>query len=123
MRPTHCVSSGRCSQRRKGLGHCLRQGHGALPLKARASLTGILASLYSLMPCVTCSLFPQSAYIQIALSSQPVNGVLPADKYTKAVQQLTRVPEEAYPDGGLFFITSCNFTQQELERRFTGAGA
>lgn len=51
----------------------------------------------------------------IALSSQPVNGLLPIDSYTTAVSSLVK------PDG-IFLITSCNFTQHELEARFTARG-
>ncbi|KAE8259485.1 hypothetical protein A4X13_0g991 [Tilletia indica] len=47
----------------------------------------------------------------IALSSQPINDILPVDRYTDAVGKLTR------PDG-IFLITSCNFTKDELIRRF-----
>ncbi|CAD6884201.1 unnamed protein product [Tilletia controversa] len=48
----------------------------------------------------------------IALSSQPINDILPVDLYTEAVGKLTR------PDG-IFLITSCNFTKDELIRRFS----
>lgn len=49
----------------------------------------------------------------IALSSQPVRGQLPIDLYAQAVKTLTR-------PGGIFLITSCNFTQEELVARFSG---
>ncbi|TKY87282.1 hypothetical protein EX895_003959 [Sporisorium graminicola] len=48
----------------------------------------------------------------IALSSQPVNGALPIDLYSNAVHTLVK-------KGGIFLITSCNFTEQELATRFT----
>ena len=48
----------------------------------------------------------------IALSSLPINGVLPIDLYSNAVQTLVK-------QGGIFLITSCNFTEQELIARFT----
>ncbi|PWY98483.1 Metallo-hydrolase/oxidoreductase [Testicularia cyperi] len=51
----------------------------------------------------------------IALSSQPINGRLPIDLYTSAIATLTK-------PGGLFLITSCNFTETELTDRFTNAG-
>ncbi|SPO22075.1 related to SEE1 - probable lysine methyltransferase [Ustilago trichophora] len=51
----------------------------------------------------------------IALSSQPINDTLPIDLYTTAVRQLTK-------QGGIFLITSCNFTEQELTTRFTKEG-
>ncbi|KAI3624712.1 EFM4 [Malassezia furfur] len=56
----------------------------------------------------------------IALSSQPVHGKLPVDLYVEAVVQLTRREPSERP--GIFFITSCNFTQDELERKFVPAG-
>ena len=45
-----------------------------------------------------------ATYLQIALSSQLINGKLPEDLYDDAVCRLTRALE------GLMFITSCNFT-------------
>lgn len=57
-----------------------------------------------------------ATYLQIALSSQPVHGKLPVDLYVDAVCRLTRAR------GGLFFITSCNFTKSELEAKFVPAG-
>ncbi len=50
----------------------------------------------------------------IALSSQPINGKLPVDLYTEAVARLTS-------PGGIFLITSCNFTEKELVGRFAGS--
>jgi len=44
------------------------------------------------------------------------------DLYVDAVRNLTRTADENYA-GGLFFITSCNFTEQELIARFHSAGA
>ncbi|GAC92713.1 methyltransferase MppJ [Pseudozyma hubeiensis SY62] len=51
----------------------------------------------------------------IALSSQPVNGSLPIDLYSNAVNKLVKTD-------GIFLITSCNFTEQELIARFTSRG-
>ncbi|EST07819.1 Methyltransferase domain protein [Kalmanozyma brasiliensis GHG001] len=51
----------------------------------------------------------------IALSSQPINNRLPIDLYTDAVAKLVK-------KNGLFLITSCNFTEQELKSRFTTSG-
>ncbi|SNX82976.1 related to SEE1 - probable lysine methyltransferase [Melanopsichium pennsylvanicum] len=51
----------------------------------------------------------------IALSSKPINNSLPIDLYTTAVKNLVK-PK------GIFLITSCNFTEQELTQRFTQAG-
>lgn len=51
----------------------------------------------------------------IALSSQPIRGRLPIDRYTNAVAKLVK-------KHGLFLITSCNFTEQELKTRFTANG-
>ncbi len=51
----------------------------------------------------------------IALSSQPINGDLPIDLYSNAVNQLVK-------KDGIFLITSCNFTEEELKTRFTGRG-
>ena len=51
----------------------------------------------------------------IALSSQPIDGKLPLTKYTEAVAKLTK-------KDGIFLITSCNFTQQEVTDRFVNAG-
>ncbi|CBQ72102.1 conserved hypothetical protein [Sporisorium reilianum SRZ2] len=51
----------------------------------------------------------------IALSSQPVDGVLPIDAYSNAVMTLVK-------RGGIFLITSCNFTEHELTARFTAKG-
>lgn len=58
----------------------------------------------------------KGTYDAIALSSQLVHGKLPADLYVEAVHRLTR------KDGGIFFITSCNFTQEELATKFQPAG-
>lgn len=58
---------------------------------------------------------------QIALSSQPFEGKLPVDHYVAAVAALTRAGSARH-DAGLFFVTSCNFTQPELEARFGPAG-
>ena len=60
------------------------------------------------------------ANIQVALSSQPVHGKLPVDLYVDAVAALTRRSPPERP--GIFFITSCNFTQEELEHKFLPAG-
>ena len=57
-----------------------------------------------------------ATYLQIALSSQLVNGKLPVDLYVDAVCRLTRARE------GLFFITRCNFTKTEHEAKFAPAG-
>lgn len=51
----------------------------------------------------------------IALSSQPIDGVLPIDRYTNAVNELVK-------KDGIFLITSCNFTESELKARFTAKG-
>ncbi|ETS63092.1 hypothetical protein PaG_02869 [Moesziomyces aphidis] len=51
----------------------------------------------------------------IALSSQPIDGTLPIDRYTEAVAKLTK-------KGAVFLITSCNFTEAELVARFTAHG-
>lgn len=51
----------------------------------------------------------------VALSSQTINGKLPIDLYTHAVAQLVK-------KDGLFLITSCNFTEQEVTERFTKVG-
>ncbi|SOV04746.1 related to SEE1 - probable lysine methyltransferase [Ustilago sp. UG-2017a] len=51
----------------------------------------------------------------IALSSQPIGGVLPIDRYTNAVKELVK-------KDGIFLITSCNFTESELKVRFLGNG-
>lgn len=51
----------------------------------------------------------------IALSSQPINGSLPIDLYSNAVNTLVK-------KHGIFLITSCNFTEQELTARFTSRG-
>ncbi len=48
----------------------------------------------------------------IALSSRPINGTLPIDLYTSAVERLVK-------KHGVFLITSCNFTEDELKTRFT----
>jgi len=52
----------------------------------------------------------------IALSSRPIQGILPVDLYTRAVEKLTR-PQ------GIFLITSCNFTKDELVARFTAGNS
>ena len=57
-----------------------------------------------------------ATYLQIALSSQLVNGKLPVDLYVDAVCRLTRARE------GLFFITSCNFTKSDLEAYVVPSG-
>ncbi|KAL4399567.1 Protein-lysine N-methyltransferase Efm4 [Malassezia pachydermatis] len=57
----------------------------------------------------------------IALSSQPIHDKLPVDLYVEAVQELTKSPTGDHR-GGLFFITSCNFTEQELTAKFGPAG-
>ncbi|WFC96347.1 N-acetylphosphatidylethanolamine-hydrolyzing phospholipase D [Malassezia brasiliensis] len=49
-----------------------------------------------------------------------LHGKLPVDLYVEAVVQLTRRESTERP--GIFFITSCNFTQDELERKFVPAG-
>ncbi|CDS00658.1 related to SEE1-probable lysine methyltransferase [Sporisorium scitamineum] len=51
----------------------------------------------------------------IALSSQPINDTLPIDLYSNAVHTLVK-------KNGIFLITSCNFTEQELTTRFTSRG-
>ncbi|KAJ9478030.1 Protein-lysine N-methyltransferase EFM4 [Pseudozyma hubeiensis] len=51
----------------------------------------------------------------IALSSQPIKGSLPIDLYSNAVNKLVK-------KDGIFLITSCNFTEQELTARFTSRG-
>lgn len=48
----------------------------------------------------------------IALSSQPIDGKLPIDLYSNAVTALVK-------KNGIFLITSCNFTEEELKTRFT----
>lgn len=50
-----------------------------------------------------------------------MNGKLPVDLYVEAVAALTR-PQSEGALSGIFFITSCNFTQEELERKFLPAG-
>lgn len=51
----------------------------------------------------------------IALSSQHINGHLPIDLYSNAVNALVK-------KDGIFLITSCNFTEEELKTRFTARG-
>lgn len=68
-----------------------------------------------------CITIIANAY-QIALSSQPIHDKLPVDLYVEAVQELTKSPTGDHR-GGLFFITSCNFTEQELTAKFGPAGA
>lgn len=57
----------------------------------------------------------------MALSSQPVNGKRPLELYTEAVGRLTRRPRDSEP-GGIFLITSCNFTLDELTRMMEQQG-
>ncbi|KAN0062389.1 Protein-lysine N-methyltransferase efm4 [Thecaphora frezii] len=57
----------------------------------------------------------------IALSSQPIDGKTPVQLYTQAVQKLVKLGRDGKA-GGIFLITSCNFTEQELVDRFTYAG-
>ena len=57
----------------------------------------------------------------MALSSQPLNGKRPLELYTQAVGRLTRRPRESIP-GGIFLITSCNFTLDELTRMMEQQG-
>ncbi|WFD45109.1 hypothetical protein MPSI1_003786 [Malassezia psittaci] len=56
----------------------------------------------------------------VALSSQPVHGRLPTDLYVSAVAKLLRRSSTERPS--IFFITSCNFTQAELEQKFAPSG-
>ncbi|PWN48835.1 Metallo-hydrolase/oxidoreductase [Violaceomyces palustris] len=60
----------------------------------------------------------------IALSSKPIEGKLPVDLYTIAVRELVKRPEEEGGEGGggIFLITSCNFTEEELKLRFEKSG-
>ncbi|KDN43682.1 hypothetical protein K437DRAFT_147393 [Tilletiaria anomala UBC 951] len=58
----------------------------------------------------------KGTYDAIALSSQLINGALPVDLYLRAVKSLTKA-------GGIFLITSCNFTEQELTAKFANSKA
>ncbi|SHO80050.1 Similar to S.cerevisiae protein EFM4 (Lysine methyltransferase) [Malassezia sympodialis ATCC 42132] len=63
----------------------------------------------------------KGTYDAIALSSQPIDGKLPVEHYVGAVRALTR-PLTPDTPSGIFFITSCNFTQEELIATFCPAG-
>ncbi|WFD32810.1 hypothetical protein MSPP1_003861 [Malassezia sp. CBS 17886] len=58
---------------------------------------------------------------QIALSSEPVQGTRPVDLYIDAVKTLTRSPGADGTRGGVFLISSCNFTEAELTKYFERA--
>jgi len=57
-------------------------------------------------------LLDKGTFDAIALADKTISGVIPAELYPKRVSRLLRA-------GGLFLITSCNFTEEELKDRFS----